>query len=183
MISIPDKHHKFRSLTKWKVKNRILMGLLLVNDVPLSLLAEYIGVTHRSVSHWIYDGTIPKNKNKSKVESLFDTPTNIIFNESYFKEIDYTYNSDQNFSIYNDHEISNKLLTGLLILYNFNFRKTMTFFDINRKNLYKLIYLNFNIDQDKMNDIAKYFSIQKNILFNSYGDFKPKVSSKKIIKN
>ena len=49
--------------------------------MPLSVFAKKIGVSARTVQRWVYEGTIPNEKNTKKIEEFFNLPDYIIFYE------------------------------------------------------------------------------------------------------
>ncbi|MFW6027103.1 MAG: hypothetical protein ACOCRX_12275 [Candidatus Woesearchaeota archaeon] len=69
----------FRSLKKWNVENKILYGIMYSHNLPVSDLAEIIGVSPRSVQAWLFEGRMPKEKSRKKICELFDYPEDIIF--------------------------------------------------------------------------------------------------------
>lgn len=48
--------NNFRSLKKWNVENKILYGIMYSHNLPVSDLAEIIGVSPRSVQAWLFEG-------------------------------------------------------------------------------------------------------------------------------
>lgn len=77
---------RFRRLKKWKVINRYLYGLMFAEDIKVSDMAEFIGVTPRTVGRWIYEGSIPNEDNMRKVSEVLQAPSNILFNEAEINE-------------------------------------------------------------------------------------------------
>jgi len=76
---------KFRSPRVWKVKNRILYGLLWVEDIKLSQLADMVNVNPRTVQNWIYKGIIPNEENTKKICDILKIPEYILFGKYAFK--------------------------------------------------------------------------------------------------
>lgn len=74
-------HTKFRTPKIWGIKNRILYGLLLAEDIKLSELAEMINVNSRTVQGWCFEGTIPNQENKDKVCEILNVPEYILFGD------------------------------------------------------------------------------------------------------
>ena len=50
---------RFRRPTRCQIRNRVLLAVLMANDIKLSQLAEELGVSSRSVSAWVYEGRVP----------------------------------------------------------------------------------------------------------------------------
>lgn len=79
---------RFKSPTKWEIKNVLLMGLLFSYDIKISELADAIDVTERTVQRWIYEGLKPNLENQKKVSDILKINKNILFGEiSQKKEI------------------------------------------------------------------------------------------------
>lgn len=75
------KKKRFRKPHSWEIKNRILMGLLLVEDIKLSELAEKVNVTARCVQNWVYEGRTPSKENQKKIAEILEVQTHILFRE------------------------------------------------------------------------------------------------------
>ena len=77
------KLHKkrFRKPYTWEIKNRIMMGIMYVEDIKVSKLAEEINVDPRSVQRWIYEGAMPSKENIKKIEKILGIPKEILFYE------------------------------------------------------------------------------------------------------
>lgn len=73
---------RFRKPSRCQIRNRVLLAVLMVNDIKLSQLAEELGVSSRSVSAWVYEGRIPGKKNLDKVCQFLGYPHHILFNRS-----------------------------------------------------------------------------------------------------
>lgn len=73
---------RFRKPTRCQIRNRILLAVLMANDIKLSQLAEELSISSRSVSAWVYEGRIPGNTNLEKACRLLGYPRHILFNES-----------------------------------------------------------------------------------------------------
>lgn len=59
VLSKGVRKKRFRRLKSWDVKNRFLLGLLFAEDIKISDFAGMMGVSHRAVNAWIYEGTLP----------------------------------------------------------------------------------------------------------------------------
>lgn len=69
----------FRRLTKWEVKNKILYGILFSYDIKLSEFAEMVGVHHRTVNRWVFEGKSPNEENREKIAKILGYPEYILF--------------------------------------------------------------------------------------------------------
>ncbi|MFO7818610.1 MAG: hypothetical protein R6V17_00080 [Halanaerobacter sp.] len=72
---------RFRSLNKWNVTNRVLFGVLFVEDIKPSELADMIGVTTRSVERWCFENADPSEKNKEKISAALKAPKEQLFSD------------------------------------------------------------------------------------------------------
>ncbi|MDP4097774.1 helix-turn-helix domain-containing protein [Paenibacillus sp. P96] len=72
---------RFRRPTRCQIRNRVLLAVLMANDIKLSQLAEELSISSRSVSAWVYEGRIPGNTNLEKTCRLLGYPRHILFNE------------------------------------------------------------------------------------------------------
>jgi len=88
------KKKRFRRLKKWKVINRYLYGLMFAEDIKVSDMAEFVGVTPRTVGRWIYEGSIPNEENIDKVCEVLRAPSNVLFNEAEINHRKQTYYSE-----------------------------------------------------------------------------------------
>lgn len=73
---------RFRRLKKWKVVNRYLYGLMFTEDIKVSDMADFVGVTPRTVDRWIYEGSMPNEENVKKVCEVLQAPSTVLFNEA-----------------------------------------------------------------------------------------------------
>ncbi|CAM2963162.1 helix-turn-helix domain-containing protein [Paenibacillus sediminis] len=73
---------RFRKPTRCQIRNRVLLAILMANDIKLSQLAENLSVSSRSVSAWVYEGRQPGKKNSERVCGELGYPRHILFNES-----------------------------------------------------------------------------------------------------
>jgi transcriptional regulator with XRE-family HTH domain len=81
--------HEFRvnlkGVTKFRppnrVTNRILYGLMLVEDIKTIEMAKLLGVSQRAVERWIADGIIPKQPRQDQLAKILKCPPHILFSE------------------------------------------------------------------------------------------------------
>ncbi len=73
---------RFRKPTRCQIRNRVLLAVLMANDIKLSQLAEELSVSSRSVSAWVYEGRIPGKKNLDKVCQYLGYPHHILFHST-----------------------------------------------------------------------------------------------------
>ena len=71
-----------RATEKWEVRNRILLGLILVSGKTMTETAKEVGVDIRTLERWIYDGAIPTEDRIGGVCSFFGCPPHVLFYES-----------------------------------------------------------------------------------------------------
>ena len=70
---------RFRTPQKWDVKNRLMFGFMLVEDIKVSELAEMVGVTSRSIERWVFEGAKPSSKNQEKLAEALKVPQEQLF--------------------------------------------------------------------------------------------------------
>lgn len=70
---------RFRKPKNWVVRNRVLMAVLIVEDVKLSELAEELGVAPRTVASWIYEGVYPTEEYRAAIAHKFGLPQRVLF--------------------------------------------------------------------------------------------------------
>ncbi|RUS42855.1 helix-turn-helix domain-containing protein [Cohnella sp. AR92] len=70
---------RFRKPKNWTVQNRILMAILIAEDVKLSELAELVGVAPRTVAAWIYEGVYPTEEHRAFIAHRFGLPQTVLF--------------------------------------------------------------------------------------------------------
>lgn len=69
---------RFRKPTRCQIRNRVLLAVLMANDIKLSQLAEDLSISSRSVSAWVYEGRIPGSTNLDKTCQLLGYPRHIL---------------------------------------------------------------------------------------------------------
>jgi transcriptional regulator with XRE-family HTH domain len=76
-----EKHRRFRKSPVRGVINRYLYGLLVVEDIKLSQMAEYVGMSRYAVIKWVYEGRIPRSQETiDLVCEILDAPPHMVFN-------------------------------------------------------------------------------------------------------
>lgn len=70
---------RFRKPSKWSIQNRILMGILMLQDIKLSELAEQVRVSPRRVSAWVYEGSNPNAEHRAAIAFLTGFPQDVLF--------------------------------------------------------------------------------------------------------
>ncbi|GIP36152.1 XRE family transcriptional regulator [Paenibacillus sp. J2TS4] len=73
------KKPRFRKAKQWVIQNRILMAVLIVEDVKLSELAKEVGVAPRTVASWIYEGVKPTEEYRAHISHKFGLPQSVLF--------------------------------------------------------------------------------------------------------
>lgn len=70
---------RFRKPKHWTVSNRVLMAVLIAEDVKLSELAEALRVAPRTVAAWVYEGVRPTEEYRAAIAFKFGLPQHILF--------------------------------------------------------------------------------------------------------
>lgn len=64
------------------MKNRILYGLIYAEEIPMSIMADKLGVHPAEISRWCCEGKLPEKEVRKKIADYFKLPEQIIFWES-----------------------------------------------------------------------------------------------------
>lgn len=68
-----------RKLKKWEVKNHDLYDLMMEYPCSTKQLAEYIGISERTVCRWVFGNVVPKEDNAWKAARYFNVDITDLF--------------------------------------------------------------------------------------------------------
>ncbi|MBD7970337.1 helix-turn-helix transcriptional regulator [Paenibacillus gallinarum] len=68
-----------RRLRKWKVKNYELYHAMMEKSCSTKQLADYIGISDRTVCRWVFDNVVPKDDNAWKAARYFNVNVTDLF--------------------------------------------------------------------------------------------------------
>lgn len=144
-----NRHHigkgvrisRFRRPNSWIVQNRVLMSILIVENIKLSELAEKIGVSPRTVAAWVYEGRTPSEDNQRKVSEQLGLPPNILFAEQQGSPvIEIPEESKFMFRVIKNSPVKNRVLAGLLAIHNISATDLCRWIEISPATLRKYIH-------------------------------------------
>ncbi|MHA0857422.1 helix-turn-helix domain-containing protein [Paenibacillus sp. CMAA1364] len=159
---------RFRKPTRCQIRNRVLLGILMVRDIKLSALAEELSISSRSVSAWVYEGRIPSKKNMDNVCKFLGYPRHILFNEQHLNTSPVI--SQPSASKFMQRTITrspvkNHILTGVCMVYDLSVSDVSRWMDVHPGTFRKWLHqgtLPSILFQQKAED---FFRIPKSILF------------------
>lgn len=159
------KKSRFRTPTKNKVKNRILMAVLYGTNTKISELAEQIGVTPRAATAWIYERN-PSVANQEKIAEVLNFPKEVLFYQHSGQEkIEIPFESVVHQGFLGDM-IKNVILAGLMIVHNINHPDLAEYLGYSRA-LFRSHLHEGRIPPDEIQDqVCRFFKIPPHILYN-----------------
>lgn len=159
---------RFRKPTRCQIRNRVLLAILMANDIKLSYLAEQLSVSSRSVSAWVYEGRVPGKKNMEKVCQYLGYPRHILFNEDLLTKSPIICQPEHSRFMRRTltrSPVSNKILTGLCMVHDLSVSDVSDWINVHPGTFRKWLHqgaLPSMTFQDKTED---FFRIPKTILF------------------
>ncbi len=159
---------RFRKPTRCQIRNRVLLAILMANDIKLSYLAEELSVSSRSVSAWVYEGRIPGKKNMEKVCEYLGYPRHILFNEALLEKSPIICQPEHSRFMRRTltrSPVSNKILTGLCMVHDLSVSDVSEWISVHPGTFRKWLHqgaLPSMTFQEKTED---FFRIPKTILF------------------
>lgn len=159
---------RFRKPTRCQIRNRVLLAILMANDIKLSYLAEQLSVSSRSVSAWVYEGRVPGKKNMEKVCQYLGYPRHILFNEELLAKSPIICQPEHSRFMRRTltrSPVSNKILTGLCMVHDLSVSDVSDWINVHPGTFRKWLHqgaLPSMTFQDKTED---FFRIPKTILF------------------
>lgn len=157
---------RFRTPTKNKVMNRILLAVLYGTNTKISELAEMVKVSTRSTHSWIYERN-PKEENRKAVSEALGFPEEeIIFYEHCGEEeieIPFETKLHQGLLI---GEIQNVILAGLMILHDINHPDLAEHLGYSRGLFRTHIHTGRIPPQEIQDKVSKFFKIPPHIIYN-----------------
>ncbi|GIO52566.1 helix-turn-helix domain-containing protein [Paenibacillus cellulositrophicus] len=159
---------RFRKPSRCQIRNRVLLAVLMANDIKLSQLAEDISVSSRSVSAWVYEGRIPGKKNLDKVCQYLGYPHHILFNHTVTSTSPIICQpSSSRFMrrTLTRSPVSNKILTGLCMVHDLSVSDVSEWMDIHPGTFRKWLHQGTLPSASFQDRAEQFFRIPKFILF------------------
>ncbi|MFD2670361.1 helix-turn-helix domain-containing protein [Marinicrinis sediminis] len=168
-----NRHHigkgvrisRFRRPNSWNVQNRVLMSVLIVENIKLSELAKKIGVSPRTVAAWVYEGRMPSEDNQRKVAELLGLPEHIVFAEQQGNpEIEIPEESKFMFRVIKNSPVHNRILAGLLAVHDVSATDVCRWIEISPATLRKYIHQGANPHPEILKKLSDFFQFPQFLL-------------------
>ena len=159
---------RFRKPTRCQVRNRVLLAILMANDIKLSQLAEDLSVSSRSVSAWVYEGRIPGKKNLEQVCQHLGYPAHILFNESVIQKSPIICKPEASRFMRRTltrSPVKNKILTGLCMVHDLSVTDVSKWMGIHPGTFRKWLHQGTMPSLSYQEKAEEFFRIPKTILF------------------
>ncbi|OAB39857.1 transcriptional regulator [Paenibacillus macquariensis subsp. defensor] len=159
---------RFRRPTRCQIRNRVLLAILMANDIKLSYLAEKLSVSSRSVSAWVYEGRIPGKKNMEKVCEYLGYPRHILFNEALLEKSPIICQPEHSRFMRRTltrSPVSNKILTGLCMVHDLSVSDVSEWISVHPGTFRKWLHQGALPSMTFQEKTEEFFRIPKTILF------------------
>ncbi|CAM3370535.1 helix-turn-helix domain-containing protein [Marinicrinis lubricantis] len=169
-----NRHHigkgvrisRFRKPNSWTIQNRILMSILIVENIKLSELAKQVGVSPRTVAAWIYEGRRPSEDNQQKVADIVGLPPHIVFSEQQGDGIiDIPEESKFMFRVIKNSPVKNRILAGMLAVHDISATDLCRWIDISPATLRKYIHQGTNPSPEIQEKLSSFFKMPLSLMF------------------
>ncbi|MEK5259229.1 helix-turn-helix transcriptional regulator [Paenibacillus sp. FSL L8-0663] len=159
---------RFRKPTRCQVRNRVLLAVLMANDIKLSQLAEKLSISSRSVSAWVYEGRIPGNTNLEKTCNTLGYPHHILFNEEVVRRsplICQPAPSRFMKRTVTRSPVKNRILAGLCMVHDISVTDVSHWIGVHPGTFRKWLHQGTVPSQTFQDQAEQFFRIPKSILF------------------
>lgn len=159
---------RFRRPTRCQIRNRVLLAILMANDIKLSNLAEQLSVSSRSVSAWVYEGRIPGKKNMEKVCQYLGYPRHILFNEALLEKSPIICQPEHSRFMRRTltrSPVSNKILTGLCMVHDLSVSDVSNWINVHPGTFRKWLHQGALPSMTFQDKTEAFFRIPKSVLF------------------
>lgn len=159
---------RFRRPTRCQIRNRVLLAVLMANDIKLSQLAEELGVSSRSVSAWVYEGRVPGKNNLEKACSYLGYPRHILFREELLEQsplICQPAPSRFMKRTLTRSPVSNRILTGLCMVHDLSVSDVSRWIGVHPGTFRKWLHQGTVPSAAFQEKAEQFFRIPKSVLF------------------
>lgn len=159
---------RFRRPTRCQIRNRVLLAILMANDIKLSQLAEELGVSSRSVSAWVYEGRTPGKSNLEKVCNYLGYPRHILFREELLDNspvICQPAPSRFMKRTLTRSPVSNRILTGLCMVHDLSVSDVSRWIGVHPGTFRKWLHQGTLPSAAFQDKAEQFFRIPKSVLF------------------
>lgn len=159
---------RFRKPTRCQIRNRVLLAVLMANDIKLSQLAEDLSISSRSVSAWVYEGRIPGSTNLDKTCQLLGYPRHILFNEEVVRNSPVICQPEPSRFMKRTvtrSPVSNRILTGLCMVHDLSVTDVSHWIGVHPGTFRKWAHQGTAPSAAFQEQAEQFFRIPKTILF------------------
>ncbi|GAB1155773.1 MULTISPECIES: helix-turn-helix transcriptional regulator [Paenibacillus] len=159
---------RFRKPTRCQIRNRVLLAVLMANDIKLSQLAEDLSISSRSVSAWVYEGRIPGSTNLDKACQLLGYPRHILFNEEVVRKSPVICQPEPSRFMKRTvtrSPVSNRILTGLCMVHDLSVTDVSHWIGVHPGTFRKWLHQGTLPSAAFQEQAEQFFRIPKTILF------------------
>jgi transcriptional regulator with XRE-family HTH domain len=159
---------RFRKPTRCQIRNRVLLAVLMANDIKLSQLAEDLSISSRSVSAWVYEGRIPGSTNLDKTCQLLGYPRHILFNEEVVRNSPVICQPEPSRFMKRTvtrSPVSNRILTGLCMVHDLSVTDVSHWIGVHPGTFRKWLHQGTLPSAAFQEQAEQFFRIPKTILF------------------
>lgn len=156
---------RFRKPKKWVVQNRVLMSVLMVEDVKLSELATEMKVSTRTVAAWIYQGIKPTEEYRAFISFKFGLPQWVLFyDDQMYDRVAPITDKKFNKGVLLGTKV-NRVLTGLFAVHNLSPSEFSRLKGIAPATTRKYMHIGAYPDSQYRQIYCDYFGLPEEILF------------------
>ncbi|UNK17121.1 helix-turn-helix domain-containing protein [Paenibacillus sp. N3/727] len=159
---------RFRKPTRCQIRNRVLLAILMANDIKLSQLAEELGVSSRSVSAWVYEGRIPGKNNLEKACDYLGYPRHILFREELLEKSPLICQPEPSRFMKRTltrSPVSNRILTGLCMVHDLSVSDVSRWIGVHPGTFRKWLHQGTLPSYAFQEKAELFFRIPKSVLF------------------
>lgn len=159
---------RFRKPTRCQIRNRVLLAVLMANDIKLSQLAEELGVSSRSVSAWVYEGRIPGKNNLEKACNYLGYPRHILFREELLEQSPLICQPEASRFMKRTltrSPVRNRILTGLCMVHDLSVSDVSRWIGVHPGTFRKWLHQGTLPSNGFQEKAAAFFRIPKSVLF------------------
>lgn len=156
---------RFRKPKKWVVQNRILLAVMMIEDIKLSELAAEMEVSSRTVAAWIYQGVKPTEEYRAFLAVKLGLPQWILFyDDQMYDKVEPITDKKFNKGVLSGTKI-NRILTGMFAVHNLSPSEFSRIKGIAPATTRKYMHIGTYPDAQYRAIYCSYFGLPEEILF------------------
>lgn len=159
---------RFRRPQRCQIRNRVLLAVLMANDIKLSRLAEELSISSRSVSAWVYEGRIPSRNNMDKACRYLGYSAHVLFNEHLIRQSPVICQPEPSRFMkrtVGSAESRNHILTGLCMVHDLSVTDVSRWIGIHPGTFRKWLHQGHCPSPSMQEKAERFFRIPRGILF------------------